>query len=133
MLTAPPLVPNDSVTANERPIDLVHLARTTLGDRGLEREVLHLFDRQADQLVSRMRAAGPAGLAPLAHTLKGSATGIGAWRAPRRRGARRRGRNQGGRRGARSAGGRHPRGPLGDRRPAEGKLTPICSLRPEPL
>jgi HPt (histidine-containing phosphotransfer) domain-containing protein len=83
MLTAPPLVPNDSVTANERPIDLVHLARTTLGDRGLEREVLHLFDRQADQLVSRMRAAGPAGIAPLAHTLKGSATGIGAWRVAR--------------------------------------------------
>jgi HPt (histidine-containing phosphotransfer) domain-containing protein len=83
MLTAPPLVPNDSAAANERPIDLVHLARTTLGDRGLEREVLHLFDRQADQLVSRMRAAAPGGIAPLAHTLKGSASGIGAWRVAR--------------------------------------------------
>jgi HPt (histidine-containing phosphotransfer) domain-containing protein len=30
-----------------------------------------------------MRAAGPAGIAPLAHTLKGSATGIGAWRVAR--------------------------------------------------
>jgi HPt (histidine-containing phosphotransfer) domain-containing protein len=83
MLTAPPLVPSDSAAANERPIDLVHLARTTLGDRGLEREVLHLFDRQADQLVSRMRAAAPGGIAPLAHTLKGSASGIGAWRVAR--------------------------------------------------
>jgi HPt (histidine-containing phosphotransfer) domain-containing protein len=83
MLTAPPLVPNDSAAATERPSDLVHLARTTLGDRGLEREVLHLFDRQADQLVSRMRAAAPGGIAPLAHTLKGSASGIGAWRVAR--------------------------------------------------
>jgi len=43
----------------ERPIDLVHLSRMTLGDRGLEREVLALFDRQATVLVSRMRSASP--------------------------------------------------------------------------
>src|SRR5436305_13455602 len=71
---APSLAPDD------RPVDLVHLARTTLGDRSLEREVLQLFDRQAGMLIARMRSAAPAGIATLAHTLKGSARGIGAWR-----------------------------------------------------
>jgi len=74
---APSLAPDD------RPIDLVHLARTTLGDRSLEREVLQLFDRQSTLLLARMRAAAPGGLLPLAHTLKGSARGIGAWRVAR--------------------------------------------------
>ncbi len=64
----------------ERPIDLVHLSRMTLGDRGLEREVLALFDRQATVLVSRMRAASPGSVTAVAHTLKGSARGVGAWR-----------------------------------------------------
>ncbi|MGE0749655.1 MAG: Hpt domain-containing protein [Variibacter sp.] len=63
-----------------RPIDLVHLARSTLGDRSLEREVLALFERQAAILLQRMQDAEPAMLAGLAHTLKGSARGIGAWR-----------------------------------------------------
>ena len=74
---APSLAPDD------RPIDLVHLARTTLGDRSLEREVLQLFDRQSILLIARMRAASPEGMAMLAHTLKGSARGIGAWRVAR--------------------------------------------------
>jgi HPt (histidine-containing phosphotransfer) domain-containing protein len=63
-----------------RPIDLVHLARMTLGDRGLEREVLQLFARQAVLLMQRMQAAAPERVGALAHTLKGSARGIGAWR-----------------------------------------------------
>src|SRR5437016_9952482 len=71
---APALAPDD------RPIDLVHLARMTLGDRSLEREVLQLFDRQAVLLVARMRAAEPCSVAAVAHTLKGSARGVGAWR-----------------------------------------------------
>ena len=74
---APSLAPDD------RPIDLVHLARTTLGDRSLEREVLQLFDRQSILLIARMRTAAPNGVATLAHTLKGSALGIGAWRVAR--------------------------------------------------
>lgn len=72
-----------SLAPDERPIDLVHLARTTLGDRGLEREVLQLFDRQSTLLIARMRSSAPAGIATLAHTLKGSARGIGAWRVAR--------------------------------------------------
>ena len=64
----------------DRPIDLVHLSRMTLGDRGLEREVLALFDRQATVLVSRMRSAPHGSVTSVAHTLKGSARGVGAWR-----------------------------------------------------
>ncbi|HEX2656072.1 MAG TPA: Hpt domain-containing protein [Xanthobacteraceae bacterium] len=64
----------------ERPIDLIHLSRITLGDPGLEREVLQLFDRQTDMLMTRMRQSTPGAIAAVAHTLKGSARGIGAWR-----------------------------------------------------
>jgi HPt (histidine-containing phosphotransfer) domain-containing protein len=79
---------NDSASispllSGERPIDLVHLARMTLGDRGLEREVLELFDRQAGMLILRMQEAARAGICAAAHTLKGSARGIGAWRVAR--------------------------------------------------
>jgi HPt (histidine-containing phosphotransfer) domain-containing protein len=71
--------------AQETPaaIDRSHLARMTFGDRSLERELLELFDRQAAMLIVRMRAGGPAALSPLAHTLKGSASGIGATRVAR--------------------------------------------------
>ena len=66
--------------ASERPIDLVHLARMSLGDRSLEREVLQLFVCQAAVLLQRMEDAGPPEVAMLAHTLKGAAQGTGAWR-----------------------------------------------------
>jgi len=69
--------------SGERPIDLVHLARMTLGDRSLEREVLALFDRQAGMLLMRIQQAARAGISAAAHTLKGSARGIGAWRVAR--------------------------------------------------
>lgn len=70
---SPPLVPGG------RPIDLVHLSRMTLGDRALERDVLMLFDRQLDMLMQRIEsAAGPIASAA-AHTMKGSAQGIGAF------------------------------------------------------
>ena len=64
----------------ETVIDLAHLGRMTLGERSLEAEVLTLFDRQADVLLARMRDCAPAAVAAFAHTLKGSARGIGAWR-----------------------------------------------------
>ena len=67
-----------SAASGERPIDLVHLARMTLGERSLEREVLQLFDRQAMLLLGRMQAAPAAAMPSLAHTLKGSARAIGA-------------------------------------------------------
>ena len=64
-------------------IDLEHLARMTLGERSLEREVLALFDRQAEMLLPRIRRGAPAVAAASAHTLKGSALGIGAFRVAR--------------------------------------------------
>jgi hypothetical protein len=64
-------------------IDRTHLFRMTLGDRALEREVLALFDRQIDTLIERIGAADPSGVAALAHTLKGSARGVGAWQLAR--------------------------------------------------
>jgi HPt (histidine-containing phosphotransfer) domain-containing protein len=67
----------------ERPIDLVHLARMTLGERSLEREVLQLFDRQATILMARMQAAPAPAVPSLAHTLKGSARAIGAGQVAR--------------------------------------------------
>lgn len=59
-------------------IDRAHLKRMTFGDRSLEQEVLRLFDRQAELLIERMRTSDAAAIAALAHTLKGSALGIGA-------------------------------------------------------
>ena len=77
-MPSPPLAPDDG------PIDNAHLERMTLGDIALEREVLAMFSAQAVGLVARLAALpsngrsseGPA----LAHMLKGSARGIGAFR-----------------------------------------------------
>lgn len=50
----------------------------TLGDAGLEREVLAMFAAQSVTLVGAL-AALPAEAGALAHTLKGSARAIGAF------------------------------------------------------
>jgi len=60
-------------------LDRAHLARMTFGDRSLERELLQLFDRQAEMLLGRMGNGDPAAVGALAHTLKGSAVGVGAF------------------------------------------------------
>src|SRR5258706_1209516 len=65
---------------DEPPIDVGHLARTSRGERDLELQVLELFDRQAEMLVSCMPEVDRAGVASAAHTLAGSAREIGAWR-----------------------------------------------------
>jgi HPt (histidine-containing phosphotransfer) domain-containing protein len=76
-LPSPALAPGDDA------IDVTHLSRMTLGERSLEREVLALFVRQADILLERIVDSSPAIAAAAAHTLKGSALGIGAWRVAR--------------------------------------------------
>lgn len=78
-MCAPSLVPDSA------PIDRRHLTQMTFGEQSLEREVLELFDRQAAMLIGRMRGVEGAMVAgavaaAMAHTLKGSARGIGAWR-----------------------------------------------------
>ena len=72
--SAPPLVPVAQA------IDVDHLARMTLGEHDLERDVLQLFDLQAAILLARMTDGTPQAVAVLAHTLNGSARGIGAWK-----------------------------------------------------
>jgi HPt (histidine-containing phosphotransfer) domain-containing protein len=70
---SPPLVP-------DRAIDRTHLFKMTLGDHTLEGEVLRLFERQTAMLLERMAGTEPVKVKALAHTLNGSARGIGAWR-----------------------------------------------------
>jgi HPt (histidine-containing phosphotransfer) domain-containing protein len=68
------------LVAEEAPvIDRMHLVRMTAGAADLERELLRLFDTQCAVLMERM-AQCPATRSTLAHTLKGSALGIGAMR-----------------------------------------------------
>jgi HPt (histidine-containing phosphotransfer) domain-containing protein len=67
----------------EAAIDEDHLGRMTLGDRKLEREVLEIFVRQTVMMLERIAGAEPALAAASAHTLTGSARGIGAWRVAR--------------------------------------------------
>ena len=71
-MPSPPLAPDDG------PIDFEHLQRMTLGDAGLEQEVLAMFSAQSARLVHTL-AAMPADASALAHTLKGSARAIGAF------------------------------------------------------
>jgi hypothetical protein len=51
----------------------------TAGEKALQREVLELFALQADVLLARMQEQTPTAIGALAHTLNGSARGIGAW------------------------------------------------------
>ena len=66
---------------SSRPVDLVHLSRYTLGERALEREVLALFCSQSSIYIERLHTArSDKDWKDAAHSLKGSATAIGAWR-----------------------------------------------------
>jgi HPt (histidine-containing phosphotransfer) domain-containing protein len=71
-MPSPPLAPDDG------PIDFEHLKRMTLGDAGLEHEVLAMFAAQSAKLLGRL-ASLPNDAGALAHTLKGSARAIGAF------------------------------------------------------
>lgn len=63
-----------------RPIDLVHLARQTLGDDALKIEVLRLFNQQIVAYSERIRKATDSHEITLGlHTLKGAAQGVGAF------------------------------------------------------
>jgi HPt (histidine-containing phosphotransfer) domain-containing protein len=63
-----------------RPIDLVHLARQCLGDAGLEYEILRLFDTTVKTYFARLQVSTTFDeLAMNLHSLKGAASGVGAW------------------------------------------------------
>jgi HPt (histidine-containing phosphotransfer) domain-containing protein len=75
-----PVLQMKQAAEHGRPVDLVHLSRYTLGDSNLEREVLQLFQAQARIYLDRLeQAADPESWKQAAHTIKGSAKGIGAW------------------------------------------------------
>ena len=62
------------------PIDVEHLSRQTLGDAGLEMEVLRMFDEMSHVYYERLEhSTTVADLLVNLHTLKGAAAGIGAF------------------------------------------------------
>ena len=61
-------------------IDRSHLRQMTMDDATLARDVLALFDRQASIMLRRLPMANAAEQGEMAHALKGSARGIGAWK-----------------------------------------------------
>lgn len=69
--------------SGNRPIDLVHLARQTGGDKGLETEVLAIFARQVRKAVHELPGLARKERVKLAHTVVGSARGVGAFQVAR--------------------------------------------------
>ncbi|MDF2373524.1 MAG: Hpt domain-containing protein [Rhizobiaceae bacterium] len=66
-----------------RPIDLVHLALSTMGNKETETTVLCLFARQARQCVNQLCETGQetksADRVAVVHALRGSASNVGAF------------------------------------------------------
>ena len=61
-------------------VDLNHLHRQTMGDRHLQRQVLRMFLRHAQELIERLKAAQSIeARREAAHSLVGSSKGIGAF------------------------------------------------------
>ncbi|MCX8997539.1 Hpt domain-containing protein [Rhizobiaceae bacterium BDR2-2] len=78
--------PDNSRTARpskSRPIDLVHLATQTAGDKNLEADVLHLFARQARTALGELANADTKGVKATAHRLRGAASAVGAFEVAR--------------------------------------------------
>ena len=74
---APVAIPDNEIRG---PIDLNHLSRQTLGDPGLELEVLRLFDEMSHVYYERLENSTTVDdLLRHLHTLKGAASGIGAF------------------------------------------------------
>ena len=62
-----------------RPIDLVHLSRQSLGDPGLEAEILRMFDQMLLTHMSRIRQSTDVETLLLnLHSIKGASAGVGA-------------------------------------------------------
>jgi HPt (histidine-containing phosphotransfer) domain-containing protein len=65
--------------STSRPIDLVHLARQTMGDKALEIEVLQMFARQARRCILELATNDAGTIEATAHRLKGAAQAVGAF------------------------------------------------------
>lgn len=65
-------------------LDRDHLARYTLGDSALEQEVLGLFIGQMPDTMAMLRnSSNQKAWTLAAHTIKGSARAVGAWKLAR--------------------------------------------------
>jgi HPt (histidine-containing phosphotransfer) domain-containing protein len=75
------VVPVEAPTPEIRgPIDLEFLGRQTLGDHGLEEEVLRLFDEMSHAYFERLETStNVSDLMRNLHTLRGAAAGVGAF------------------------------------------------------
>lgn len=67
------------VPSKSRPIDLVHLARQTCGDRDVEEAVLAMFMHQLAEVGDRLEKTRSIERQELAHGLIGAARGVGAF------------------------------------------------------
>ena len=76
---AAPEAPKGYGPSASKPIDLVHLARQTMGDRTVEVEVLRIFARQARQALADFAVADQQAKIATAHRLKGAAQAVGAF------------------------------------------------------
>lgn len=86
MRTAPKIQPQEVAgrkadAGSSQIIDLDHLRRFTLGDEALELEILGLFIDQVPLTIQALNEARTGrDWMTAAHTLKGSARAVGAWR-----------------------------------------------------
>ena len=70
----------DGPRAARRPIDMMHLAKQSLGDANLEVELMRLFSEAASVYFGRLETATTVpDLLHHLHVLKGASVGIGAW------------------------------------------------------
>jgi len=70
----------DGARRPARPIDMLHLARQSMGDPGLELEILRMFDEIIAVHFARLeRATSVPDLLAHLHTIKAGAAGVGAW------------------------------------------------------
>ena len=61
------------------PVDMVHLAKQTLGDSGLEAEILLMFSEIVKGYMGKLKKGGTEGeIIHHLHTIKGAAMGVGA-------------------------------------------------------
>lgn len=70
--------PGNFAPIDTMPIDFAHLEGQTMGDKGLEMEILQLFARQARQAIAEIGGGDANACREAAHRLKGAALAVGA-------------------------------------------------------
>jgi len=70
-----------SQMGTQKPLDLVHLSSLTMGDRGLELDLLKMFAGQIEQYQDSLKNScdDTDDLKRVAHTIKGAAKSVGAF------------------------------------------------------